>query len=172
MTIEKISKKDQQYITDLQSGNFGKITSALTQLEEDGSIAVLPTIIELLNSTVDDDITKRAYKLLCELKQTTSVPIIIEAIMNKEYASIQEMLLRACWENGLDYSKYLPTFVDIVIHGSFMNAFEAFTVIENMEQAIDEDIANEMASILSNALNSVSTEKESLIIDLIQQFKA
>lgn len=172
MATDKISKKDQQYITDLQSGNFGKITSALTQLEEDGSIAVLPTIIELLNSTVDDDITKRAYKLLCELKQTTSVPIIIEAIMNKEYASIQEMLLRACWENGLDYSKYLPTFVDIVIHGNFMNAFEAFTVIENMEQAISEDIANEMTSILSNAVNSVEPEKESLIIDLIQQFKA
>jgi hypothetical protein len=58
MATDKISKKDQQYITDLQSGNFGKITSALTQLEEDGSIVVLPAIIELLNSTVDDDITR------------------------------------------------------------------------------------------------------------------
>jgi hypothetical protein len=66
-----------------------------------------------------------------------SVPIIVEAIMNKEYSSIQEMLLRACWENGLDYSKYLPTFVNCY-SWKFYECIEAFTVIENMEQAIDE----------------------------------
>jgi hypothetical protein len=49
----------------------------------------------------------------------------------------QEKITTACWENGLDYKNYFPVFVDIVINEDWETGFEAFTVIENMENYPD-----------------------------------
>ena len=45
----------------------------------------------------------------------------------------EKRLLTACWQNGLDFSTFLPVFIDLIIHEDWEIAFEAFTVIDNLE---------------------------------------
>lgn len=168
MSEIKISKKDERIINNLLSKNQQVVIDTLDEIREDGTITLLPFLIDLLNASKDEEISKHVYALLCELKQTGSIAIIIDAINNEKYAGIQETLIRTCWENGLDYTPYLSTFVNIVIHGNFMNSFEAFTVIENMEGTLNPEMAEKMVDQLQLALPVATIEKKSLIFDLIR----
>lgn len=163
-----MTKKEEKYISNLTSGNEQLISDTLEEIREEGNSTLLPYLIDLLNDTKNEEVNKLVYGLLCELKQTSSIPVIIEAINNEKYIGIQETLLRICWENGLDYSPYLSTFIDIVINGDFMNAFEAFTIIENMEGIFHKDETVKLIEKLSLSIEGSSAEKRTLIADLIK----
>jgi hypothetical protein len=166
-----MSKKEEKYISNLLSDNQELITETFEQIREEGNTAVLPYLFDLLASSLGEGIKKEIYKLLCELKQTGAVPILIEAITNEKYAGIQEQLIRICWENGLDYSPYLSTFVDIVINGNFINAFEAFTVIENMEGTFDNEMLKGLIAKLETSIDTSPIENRIFITDIIKMFK-
>jgi hypothetical protein len=165
-----MSKKEEKYISNLLSDNQELISETFEQIREEGNTAVLPYLFDLLTSPKSEGIKKEIYKLLCELKQTGSVPILIEAITNEKYTGIQEQLIRICWENGLDYSPYLSTFVDIVINGNFINAFEAFTVIENMEGTFDNEMLKGLIAKLVASIDTSPIEKRIFITDIIKMF--
>lgn len=163
-----MTKKDEKYISNLRSGNQQLITETFEQIREEGSTSLLPYLFDLLNTSLNEEIKKQVYSVLCELKRTESVPILMEAITSEKYSGIQELLLKVCWENGLDYTPYLSTFVDIVIKGSFMNAFEAFTVIENMEGPFNTEETKRITDKLTLLIEEMTNEKKSLVLDLIK----
>jgi phenylpyruvate tautomerase PptA (4-oxalocrotonate tautomerase family) len=162
------SKKEEQYINNLLSSEQQIIIETLEEIKYSGSSKLLPFLIELLHVTNNETVKKQAYKILSELKHSDSVPIIIEAIQNEKYIQKQEMLIRSCWENGLDFTHYISVFVELVVHGNYMIAFEAFTVIENLEGHISDEEAKKMLSILENGLSGALKERKVLIQDLIQ----
>jgi len=168
MTNLNISKKEEKYINNLLSENQELITETIEEIKIEGRSTLLPFLIELLYASKNEEVKKQIYNLLCELKQTDSIPVILEAIKNEKYAPIQEVLIRTCWENGLNYIPYISTFVDIVINGEFMNAFEAFTVIENMEGTISPNLVDELVALLKQSIDKTSIEKKTLLFDLIQ----
>lgn len=163
-----MSKKEEKYIDNLLSGDQELINSTVEQIKEEGNIALVPFLIDLLNTSSDEAVTKIVYGVLCELKQTASIPLLIGAISDEKYSSIQDTLIRICWENGLDYSPYLSTFVDIVINGSFMNAFEAFTVIENLEVLPPTEETKALVERLETSFTKATDDKKNLLEDLIK----
>jgi len=163
-----MTKKEEKYISNLNSGNQQVISETIEEIREEGNPVLLPYLINLLNESKNEEVNKQVYSLLCELKQTASIPILLEAIINEKYVGIQETLLRICWENGLDYSPYISTFVGIVINGNFMNAFEAFTIIENMEGVFAKEELEKLIEKLTFSLAESTSEKKSLITDLIK----
>jgi len=166
-----MSKKEEKYISQLNSDNQQLISDTLAEIREEGNSALVPYLIDFLNNSENDEVNKQVYNILCELKQTDSIPILMGAITNDKYSGIHETLLRICWENGLDYSPYLSTFVDIVINGNFMNAFEAFTVIENMEGTFHKTEIDEQIKRLKSSLDGSPSDKKTLITDLIKLFQ-
>ena len=163
-----LSKKEEEYINSLLSTNQQIVDQTLEEIRESGSSKLLPYIIDLLHVSDNEEIKVKANKILTELKQTDSVPIIMEAIHNEKYLQEQELLVRSCWENGLDFTPHLPDFIDLVVHGNYMTAFEAFTVIENLESNISVEETEKMISILQKGLSFASKEKQVLIRELIQ----
>jgi len=169
--ILEMNKKEENYIIQLLSGDEQTVNKAFEEIKVEGTVTLLPSLIGILNETSDSGLKKQIYNLLCELKQIGCVPILVEAITNAKYSAIQDTLIRSCWENGLDYCSYLPEFVDIVIEGEFINAFEAFTVIENMEGTFENKMLREIISKLEASVENSSIEKRSLIADIIKMFK-
>jgi hypothetical protein len=168
MTNLNLSKKEENYIKNLLSENQEIVAETIEEIKIEGRSTLLPHLIDLLLSSNDEAVKKQLYNLFCELKQPDSIPVLIDAIKNEKYAPIQDVLIRTCWENGLDYTPYLSILVDIVINGEFMNAFEAFTVIENMEGTIQPELIEEQISIVKAAIPGATVEKEPLMADLIQ----
>lgn len=130
-------------VANLRSGNPEVVIQGIEELKEIGKVAHFPVLIDLLRKTDNYEIKKRIYTLFAELKSTDTVPLLMASIQNKEYKEELKELVSCCWQNGLNYSSYLPVFVDLVITEEFSVAFEALTVIENMYGKIDPGVISQ-----------------------------
>lgn len=165
--IEMNKKTDDTIIKRLYSDNLTQINLALDAISEHGNSAYISMLIDVLNQSADEMVQERILKILSEIKHSDAVPELIKAIENEKYLSIQESLLRVCWENGLDFSNYFETLINIVINGAYMNAFEAFTIIENNDGIISSTSAQEHLNKLNEALENASTDRAVLINHVI-----
>jgi hypothetical protein len=139
----------------------------INQVRNSGQTSVLPHIIELLNLENNSSIRLSIIELLNDLKKQEGTIEIINALKNKNYQSIQKLLLISCWQSGLDYSKHIDYFVDLFIGEDFEIAFEAFTIIENMDEVINHEIINPLINKLKSEVSKNDESKTELMIELV-----
>ncbi|HKM92208.1 MAG TPA: HEAT repeat domain-containing protein [Prolixibacteraceae bacterium] len=161
-------KTDEIIIKNLYSNKLNNALEAVEQIAQTGNSQYIPMLIDVLFQNENQEVSERIIKLLSEVKHTDTIEPIVKAIETEKYASIQEVLVRICWENGLDYSNYLSTFVELLIYSDYMVAFEAFTLIENCEGKISETSAREYIDRLQTALSSANKERKTLLEHIIQ----
>lgn len=166
MTTNKFQKLQTETVKQLQSGDLEQVNEALREIRENGNTAYLPVLFELLAANSRESIRQAIYGLLAELKQREAVPLLVEAIQDPHYAGFRVPIVSACWENGLDYSFYLSVFVDLVIQKDFRLAFEAYTVITNMNGKITRDCLERESKKLKEALPHAGNRTE-LLQDLL-----
>ncbi|QZT37116.1 HEAT repeat domain-containing protein [Halosquirtibacter xylanolyticus] len=152
----------------LQSGHQERISETIAMLREHGDSSSLPEVIQVLNDTQDPFVVKSILGLLADVKRTDAIPYIIDGIKHAPNAELQRNLVSICWENGMDFCSHISLFVDLVLKRDFLVAFEAFTVIENMEGVVDDAEKQRLVSLIESQLVDVSPEKEGLLLDLIQ----
>lgn len=167
MVTENSKKTNPRTIQILHSGNPVIVSAAIEELREGGNVAYLPVLFELLHSTRDEEIKRSISGLLAELKHRDAIPLLMEAIQNRQYATELRTIVSACWENGLDFSEYLPVFVDLVIESEFIVAFEAYTVVTNMTGKISNAIQEKESSKIKQALQNADSTKNELLQDLL-----
>ena len=164
----KTNKLNDNLIKNLFSNNDKIVLETIQEISENGNSEYLPGLIELLNTHENETIKETIIKVLSEIKHSNAVPFFIQAIEDKRLDGIREILVRSCWENGLDYSNYFSTFIDLLIHGNYMVAFEAYTVIDSSEGTISKASSQEYITRLKDALPSVGEERQTLIHHIIQ----
>ena len=168
MTTEIKKKLNKNTVANLQSTNANLVNATINELSETGNASYVPMLIELLHSTSDNETKHQINKLLGELKHSDAIPMIVDAIRDSHYSDELQGLLEACWQNGLDYSKHLATFIDLVIENEFMIAFEAHTVIMNMTQPIAPAASATEMQKLKEAVLNADENKRSLMFDIIE----
>jgi len=159
-------ERSEKSFNNLKSDNPDVVLQTIEEIRETGSSAQFSGLMELLHKTDIQDIKKHILTLFSELKSTDTVPLLMEAIQNKKYAIELKDLLSCCWQNGLNYSSYLPILIDLVINEEFLIAFEAFTVIENMYGKIDEVILTQELTKIQKSLINVDEQKKYLLNEL------
>jgi hypothetical protein len=162
----KNDEHTEKSIYNLKSGNPDIVLQTIEEIRETGSSSQFPALMDLSHETDNPDIKKGVLLLFSELKSTDTVPFLMDAIQNKKYADEVKDLLTCCWHNGLNYSSYLPLFIDLVIKEEFLIAFEAFTVIENMYGKIDESVVSQQLVKITNSLTSADEQKKYLLNEL------
>ena len=167
MNTEFSKKLNNEIISRLKSDNLELVTETLNELGETGNSAYIPFLIELLHTTDQQEIKQRISRLLAELKHSDAIPLIIDAIRNKQYGNELHFLVSACWENGMDYRNYLSLFTDLVIEHDFIVAFEAHTVITNMSGKISNEIYEKESRKIKEAIVDAGEEKKQLLLDLL-----
>ena len=132
----------------------------IEKLRAKGSINDLPAILDYLTSPKNAEVEKALYNFLFDIKDPKAVDPIIAAIQNIKYKSIQKKLIEICWQSSLKFAEHIGLFVDLLISGDFEVAFEALTVIENMEENLDpKSKQNEMAK-LKDAISTVNEDRK------------
>ncbi|MBN2806054.1 MAG: HEAT repeat domain-containing protein [Prolixibacteraceae bacterium] len=164
MTTKKLN---DLWLKNLYSTNEQEVLMSIERISESGNSEYLPALIDLLNTHKSTEVTKNIIQLLSSVKHTNAVPLLIKAIEDNKLLKIREHLVRSCWENGLDYSNYLYTFIDLLIHGDYMVAFEAYTVIESCEGNISKTSMHQYLDLLRDALASAGEERQTLIHHII-----
>lgn len=157
MSRHKINKEIQNQ---LFSANNEIVVAAVQKIRSHGNSLYIPILLDLLISNPDNEIEKEILKLLGNIKAKNAVPLLVKALQDPTYKSVQKNILTACWQNGLNYDDYLPFFVDIVINEDWETAFEAFTLIENMEHLPEPEIVESTIQKIDVAINSATGKTE------------
>ncbi len=167
MSIDNIPHEHQNILKGLQSEDSLKVIEMLEKLRISGKASDIPLLIEMLHISQNSEIKSKITGLFDNLKESDAIPLIVEAIQNQKYAPELKELVSSCWENGMDYSKYIALFVDLLIDNDLEVALEAYTVIMNTENKIDQAIIDQEVEKLEKALPSVSEQKRQLMLDVI-----
>ncbi len=90
------------------------------------------------------------------LKAANAQQILIDTIKSSKSNYEQTVLTQACWESGLDFSAYFLFFVSLACQPDDLLGIEAFSVIENIETKINNELITQGIALVSNS-KSVST---------------
>ena len=150
------SKKITTLIADLKSENSKKISSALKTLEASGSVQILEPLAEVLMDTNLEDSHKEIIEFLSSMKDSSAIDEMMRLLGEGRFLAVRQILLTTIWNSPLDYSYYLPDFVDIAVEGNFMEALDCLTIIENMEGPFEERHVLESQLFLRDYIESTA----------------
>jgi hypothetical protein len=128
-------------------------------------------LFDLLNSSPEIEIETEIKNLLGTIKDKNTVNSFMRAIEDDKYKGIRKTILTACWQNGLDFSTFLPVFIDLVIHEDWETAFEAFTVIDNFEFLPGVEIINFSITKINQAMPNVSDQQKYFLNEILVKLK-
>ena len=167
MTTENTYNEQSSLLQVLQSADPLQVIETIEELRVSGKVSDIPMLIEFLHLTQSPEVKAKIASLFASLKEGDAVPILVSAIQNPQYAPELQKMVSSCWENGLDYSAYLAVFTDLLIQTDFQVAFEAYTVIMNTENRIDQSVIDQQIDRLEKSLSSIDEQKRQLILDVI-----
>ena len=116
----------------IQSGEPELMAEAIKEIKENGNLSIAQTLLENLNRIPDAHALSQLVNLLADIKENAFREILIARLPAETKPEVKAELLRSVWESSLDYSSYLPVFLEILKADDFPVAFEASTAIENM----------------------------------------
>jgi hypothetical protein len=168
MTQEKL---DEQIKRNLFSANSSIVISAIEAIQKKGNKLYIPILFDLLNSSPEPEIETEIKNLLETVKDKTTINSFMRAIEDDKYKPIRKSILIACWQNGLDFSTFLPVFVDLVINEDWEIAFEAFTIIDNLEYLPSPEIINKTIDQIRKALPNANEQKSYFLNEILLKLK-
>ena len=119
-------------------------------------------ILNLYSSTKHESVKKAIKGLLNELKVTDGTTILIEKLKNCDN-ELKEVILGLFGVLDLIQIEYLPEIVEAACSSSYMVAFEALTVLENLEGPFDEEKISEAKLIINDYFANPNEETKQLI---------
>ncbi|WP_321374349.1 HEAT repeat domain-containing protein [uncultured Draconibacterium sp.] len=152
----------------LFSADTEKVLAAINVLKDKGNKDYLPILFELTLAENGAEIDKEIQKLLGTIKDKETIPVFIATLQDDKYKTIRKKVLTVCWQNGLDYSDHIEVFVDLVISEDWETAFEAFTVIENMEHFPSAEVMKPLKLKIAGALKVAAEQKAYLLEELLK----
>lgn len=165
--MEKLDKLSRLK-TAIKSGNPELVDHALEEIKTNGDDTFIAPLIAFLHQPMTKEVQENIYQLFIDLKHENSVNQLIHELKNENDLDILVRLVAACWQNGLNYSKHLPYFVQLIIDQEFQIAFEAFTVIENMYGKIDDDIEATLLVKIEKSIPLAEDRKQYLLKGLLE----
>ncbi|MCJ8292554.1 MAG: hypothetical protein HRT58_21645 [Crocinitomicaceae bacterium] len=126
-------------IVDLRSDDPKKVKKAIKSLEVHGNASVIKPLFGILKEGLPDKLQSQLIELLCSLKDTSVVAEIIDVLEDKEMLELRPLVLTTIWNMKVDFSDYIDDFVLIACKGSFMEAVDCLTIVENLEGPFMEE---------------------------------
>lgn len=164
-------KIDEQIKKNLFSAKTEIVIAAIETIKKKGNKLYIPILFDLLNSMPEPEIATEIKSLLGNVKDKESINGFMRAVEDDKYKPIRKSILTACWQNGLDFSTFLPIFIDLVINEDWEIAFEAFTVIDNFEFLPGEEIIRKSISKIEVALPAADDQKSYFLNEILLKLK-
>lgn len=172
--MEANKKQDKliaDLLLDLASKDNKIIASALKRVRSKGTEKVIPSLIQLIEKKPEAKIVEEAKSIILELKSTASIPYLIDLLETHKDSQIRELILSSFWQTGFNAHNHIDTFVKAAINGSYMEAFEAYTVIDNLEGPFEEEPIMEAQLVLKSYFsdNNEEDQKYEIIKNIAKQ---
>lgn len=164
----KNKKIVEDLIVDLKSKDNKILTSALKRVRSKGNEAVLPYLFKLTDADVAQTVKDDARAVILELKSTAAIPFLLE-VLEGDNAAHRELALAAFWNSSFNAKEHIDKFVKAAIKGTYMEALEAYTVIENLDGPFDEVVIIEAQLLMKQYFSEhkEKNEKYELLVSIV-----
>ncbi len=162
------SKINQEIKNKLFSANTTEVIAAINLLKEKGNKEYLPILFEILVAKPETEIKKAILVLFGTVKDKDTIPYFVEALQENKFQSIRKEILTTCWQNGLDFSPYISLLVDIIVTDTWEVAFEAFTLIENLEHFPPEEEMHPIKLKIASHLKTSEEQKAYFLEEILK----
>ncbi|MBL1278748.1 MAG: hypothetical protein COA33_000615 [Fluviicola sp.] len=160
MAETKKQQKLNAIILNLNSQDEKKVSKAIKSFEANGDSSVIRHLAERLLKTISEKNKTEIIELLSSLKDTSVKGELMAIIDDEKFLDIRQLILTSIWNTKIDFSGYVDEFVFIAIHGSFLEAIDCLTIIENLEGPFMEEDLLESESHLKNYMTSDTPKDE------------
>jgi hypothetical protein len=160
------NKQNTELFKHLQSADKAEVLNAIKALRDGGKDSILELLTKIYLNNTDKEIEVAIYKIFCDLKNQESAATVIELINDTALNKARKMLISSCWQSRLNYILHLETFIDLVLTQPFEIAFEAFTVIENLETRVSANRKNELMAFIDAHMDECLDDNLVLADDL------
>jgi hypothetical protein len=124
----------------------------------------VPDLIALLTDPANKNLKEET---LLTLKKEKAGDLLLLAIANPKAKENRHKLVAACWESEINFSKYLPFFILLVLDSDYLVSLEAITVISTMEGPFNNDHVKDGIAKVKNAKKNNESERVVLLNDLV-----
>jgi hypothetical protein len=168
---EDQEKKQLQRIKKLRNGlastDEKEVRKAVEEAREEGDARIVPDLIEVWAVTENEELRNEVLKIFYDLKDSEATQHLLEAL---DHPDIQDRsdLLAVFWNSRLDGSEKVDKFTEIAVEGSYQEAFEALTALEEMEGPFDENTVME-AQLWVKTYYAQGEDEKKPIIEAIDQ---
>lgn len=162
-------KIDSNIQQKLFSAKTETVISALQSIKEKGNKAYVPLLFDLLSTQPEKEIEQEVLALLSTVKDKETVNTFMRALENDKYKPIRKTILTACWQNGLDFSTFLPVFIDMIIAEDWEIAFEAFTIVDNFEMLPNPAIIETSVSKINLVMDKANEQKRYFLNEILSK---
>ncbi len=121
----------------------------------------ITSLIQLLTLSENKDFKEETLMIL---KKEKAGDLLITAI--KKTKKNKHILVAACWESEIDFSNYLPYFIDLALDSDYLVSLEAITVISTMEGPFVADDVKSSISKVKEEQKKLNSERVVLLNDL------
>lgn len=167
---QKAAEK-KRIIENLNSPNTDLVLRTIKNLRQTGNVTTLPYLINVLHTTEKEEVRESIVSFLNDLKSQLCTEILVKAINNEIYHAEKEILVSACWQSGLDFSKYISDFIRISIQDNYQLSIEAFSVIENSVSNCSLVEINSHLEQVRSGLEKVDQNKKMLLLEMIKMME-
>ncbi len=129
------SKLILEIIKDFNANDAKIVLAAIKKNRAEGNSISFKAMLELVRDTDEPTVEAAIIEFLYDLKDEESIPVLIEAIQDENFAFYHSFLVASFWQSAIDGSDYLEVFVKAAIKGEYMTTLEALTVVENFDSA-------------------------------------
>lgn len=161
----------KELIAQIRSGEKANISKAIEVLRHEGDTETLTALLDALYDSENQEISDEIFAFLYDLKSPEALHVLVDFIQNDFDSIWKTELITSIWQAGLDAAEYLSVFVDIVIEDEFLTAFEAVTVIENIQTQVPLDILDDNIKKIEASLHVITQDKRTLAESLIFTLK-
>lgn len=162
-----MEKVNQTIKTNLFSADTKTVIGAINSIKQKGNKLYLPILFDILSANPEKEIEDEIKTLLATVKNKETVSVFITAFEDEKYRPIWKTVLTACWQNGLDFSDYSLLFIELIIKEDWDIAFEAFTIIDNMEFIPDQKIIELSKKRINEALKTANEQKTYFLQEIL-----
>ena len=154
----------------LLTNDPGELRLTLKEIEKEDNVRLIKPLIELGKRNRHINVQLEISQLLFDLKLTKGHSVILDELKNMGPNPFRTVLIATVWNANIDALDHLDLFVKIAIEGSFEEAIECLTVIEETEGVIVEEQVLESLLMLKEYLqndDNNSLDKTPVIKDIL-----
>jgi len=170
--MEKLTPQEKAWIVQLESKTPAVILAAIREIRHHGNIRMLPYLFKLLQPSTHEIVRKGIIMLIGEIKVKDAAAAIVHALEHTDMGDDFTPMVAACWQSGLDFSEYLPTFIKIFTDRDYQAAIEAFSVIEQSMGDASDAMQKKCIKMLDDVAGKVAEEKYPLFKELVKVVSA